>query len=501
MDTDKRLNITKSYPVFLLILMLTYIAAGKFSLAFTTMNEGMSIIWFPNGILLAVFLLRPVREWIWIVLAIIPAEILADIFSFTPLQSFQFALINLSETMLSAFLIQHLCSTHKSFNNIRFVLLFIVIALAINPSFGALFNELLYNSQIETQSNFIAFWRIHFFGDSLGILFLTPLILSWSEYPKNFLFTQHLYESIFTDAATIFLAISLFSIGFTPSILPTTPMIFVLITLWIVYRNGLRSGMTMGMIISMIAIYYTIHHQGPFSVFTPIQNTLYIQEFIAALMTSTLFFGVFLRQVNETNSLLLQSNNALESLAQNLESEVQKKTAELIKANEMLMQLAITDPLTHIYNRRYLEENAIREIAHSTRYESPLSLILFDIDFFKVINDTYGHQSGDNVLICITQSVKTRIRKDDIFARIGGEEFVILLPNSAVDQAVVLAEEVKESVASLVIPSQNGSVSCTISIGVSEFRPQFSSFSEFLNDADQKLYRAKESGRNTIIWE
>jgi len=500
MDTDKRLTIIKYYPVFLLILMVAYIAAGKISLAFTTINEGMSIIWFPNGILLAVFLLRPMREWLWIVLAIIAAEIVADISSFTPVQAFQFALINLGETMLSAFLMQRLCSTHKSFNNIRFVLLFIVIALAINPSFSAFFTELLYN-QIETQSDFIALWRIHFFGDSLGILFLTPLILSWFEYPKKFLFTQHLFESIFTDAATIVLAVSLFSIGFTPSVLPTTPMIFVLITLWIVYRNGLRSGMTMGMIVSMIAIYYTINHQGPFSVFTPVQNTLYIQEFIAALMTSTLFFGVLLRQVNETNSLLLQSNNALESLAQNLENEVGKKTAELQKANEMLMQLAITDPLTHIYNRRYLEENATREIAHATRYATPLSLILFDIDFFKVINDTYGHQSGDNVLICITQSVKTSIRKDDIFARIGGEEFVILLPISSVEQAVVLAEEVKESVASLVIPSKSGSVSCTISIGVSEFRPQFNSFSEFLNDADQKLYRAKESGRNTIIWD
>ncbi|MDD2785203.1 MAG: GGDEF domain-containing protein, partial [Sulfuricurvum sp.] len=215
----------------------------------------------------------------------------------------------------------------------------------------------------------------------------------------------------------------------------------------------------------------------------------------------TLFFGVLLRQVNETNDLLLQSNNALESLAQNLESEIQKKTAELQKANEMLMQLAITDPLTHIYNRRYLEENATREIAHAARYRTPLSLILFDIDFFKVINDTYGHQSGDNVLICITQSVKTRIRKDDIFARIGGEEFVLLLPSISVEQAVILAEEIKESIASLVIPSINGSVSCTVSLGVSEFQPQFKSFSEFLNDADQKLYRAKESGRNTVIWE
>jgi diguanylate cyclase (GGDEF)-like protein len=501
MDRKNILNIIKTYPIFLLSLIFSYIAVGKISLYLTTMDEGMSIIWFPNGILLAVFLLRPMREWIWIALAVVPAEILADISSFTPLNAFQFALINLSETMLSAFFMLRLCSAQRSFNNIRFVLLFIVISLAIIPSISAFVGAYIYHTQIETQSNFIAFWRIRFFSDSLGILFLTPLILSWFEYPKKFLFTQHIFESVLTDTLTILLAFSLFSIGFTPSILPTTPMIFVLVTLWIVYRNGLRSGMTMGMIISMIAIYYTIHHQGPFSIFTPVQNTLYIQEFIAAVMTSTLFFGVFLRQVNETNSLLLQSNNALESLAQNLESEVQKKTAELQKANDLLMQLSITDPLTHIYNRRYLEENAIREIAHSTRYGSPLSLILFDIDFFKVINDTYGHQSGDNVLICITQSVKTRIRKDDVFARIGGEEFVILLPNCSIEQAVVLAEEVKESIASLVIPSKNGSVSCTVSIGVSEFSIQFNSFAEFLNDADQKLYRAKESGRNTIIWD
>jgi integral membrane sensor domain MASE1 len=125
MDTRPNLNTIKSYPLFLLVLMLVYIAAGKISLLLTTMNEGMSIVWFPNGILLAVFLLRPMREWAWIALAIIPAEILADISNFTPLQAFEFVLVNLTETMLSAFFIQRLCSTYKSFNNIRFVLMFI----------------------------------------------------------------------------------------------------------------------------------------------------------------------------------------------------------------------------------------------------------------------------------------------------------------------------------------------------------------------------------------
>jgi diguanylate cyclase (GGDEF)-like protein len=259
--------------------------------------------------------------------------------------------------------------------------------------------------------------------------------------------------------------------------------------------------MMMVMIISMIAIHFTIQHQGPFSIFTPVQNTLYIQEFIAALMTSTLFFGVFLRQVNETNSLLLQSNSALESLAQSLESEVIRKIAELQEANDRLMDLATTNSLTHLYNRRYIEENAIREIAQSLRHQSPLSLIMFDIDLFKAINDTYGHQSGDNVLICISQSVKTRIRKDDIFARIGGEEFVILLPNTDIKQAVVLATDIKESIASLATPSKDGAISCTVSMGISEFSTQFDGFGEFLNDADIKLYRAKESGRNKIIWD
>lgn len=498
---DKMLNSVKHYPYLLPVIVLAYIIFGKISLYFTTMHEGMSIIWFQNGILLSVFLLRPKREWAWIALAIIPAEILADISNFTPLQAFQFALINLTETIISAFLMQRLCSAHKSFNNIRFVLLFIVIALAILPSFSALIGAYIYHTQIELQANFIAFWRIWFFGDSLGILFLTPLILSWFEQQKKFLFTQHLFESIFTDILTIALAFSLFSIGFTPSILPTTPMIFILLTLWIVYRNGMRSGMMMGMIVSMIAIYYTIHHQGPFSIFNPVQNTLYLQEFIAALMTSTLFFGVFLRQVNETNSLLLQSNTALESLAQNLENEVLRKTAELQKANDMLTNLATTDSLTHIYNRRYLEENALREIAQSLRHESPLSLILFDIDYFKIINDTYGHQSGDNVLISITQSVKTRIRKDDIFARIGGEEFVILLPNTDIEQAITLANDIKENIALLSIPSKIGLISFTVSIGISEFSTHFEGFGEFLNDADIKLYRAKESGRNKIIWD
>lgn len=463
------------------------------------MPEGIGIIWFPNGLLLSLFILRPMREWIWIVIAIIPAEIIADIQMFTVFQAFQFVVINLSETMFSAYLLHKLSPEKETFNNIRYVMLFIIFALAINPSISAFFGAMIYNTQISSQNNFIAFWRIWFFGDSLGILFLTPLIISWSEYPKKFLFTQHLFESILTDAISIYLAVELFSIQFTPSVLPTTPMIFILITLWVVYRNGMRSGIMIGFIISMIAIYFTIHHQGPFTIFDPVQNTIYIQEFIAAMITSTLFFGVFLRQVNETNSLLLQSNTALESLAQNLENEVMQKTAQLREANEKLTELATTDPLTHIHNRRFLEDNANLSIAHAMRYNIPLSLIMFDIDFFKSINDTYGHQCGDNVLISITKSVKTRLRKEDVFARIGGEEFVIMIPQP-LEQAIILATELKEVIAALTIPTESQPISCTVSMGISTFSTHLNKLETLLHDADIKLYQAKEEGRNRIVW-
>lgn len=151
--------------------------------------------------------------------------------------------------------------------------------------------------------------------------------------------------------------------------------------------------MNLAMVVICIVVYFTIHHQGPFSIFSATLNTLYLQEFIATLVVLILFFGVLLKEIKEKNILLLKSNFKLKKLSKELENRVNEKTKSLEDANEQLKLLATTDFLTEIYNRRYFENSIKNEIEKAQRYGSNLSFIMFDIDFFKKINDTYGHKA------------------------------------------------------------------------------------------------------------
>lgn len=160
-----------------------------------------------------------------------------------------------------------------------------------------------------------------------------------------------------------------------------------------------------------------------------------------------------------------------------------------------LKELAERDPLTNILNRRKLYDLLDTEVQRALRYRKHLSLILFDIDDFKRVNDTFGHAEGDMVLITIASIVQGAIRKSDIFARFGGEEFIILAPETALDGAYELADKVRKAVESYLFP-RIGRV--TVSIGVAGYHGNDSTDS-FIKRADDALYRAKGSGKNRIV--
>lgn len=161
---------------------------------------------------------------------------------------------------------------------------------------------------------------------------------------------------------------------------------------------------------------------------------------------------------------------------------------------EEVTRLSITDPLTGVFNRGKLNEELKREVSRSLRYNSPLSLIMFDIDHFKSVNDTYGHDIGDIVLKEFTTRIYDDSRVTDIFGRWGGEEFLLILPETKLDGAIDQAERCRRSVEAEVFPTV-GTVTC--SIGVSYISPEDDVLS-FTKRADLGLYQAKESGRNCV---
>lgn len=163
-----------------------------------------------------------------------------------------------------------------------------------------------------------------------------------------------------------------------------------------------------------------------------------------------------------------------------------------------LQRQAKTDPLTGVYNRRYLFEVGEREVARSQRLNLPLSVILFDLDHFKRINDTYGHLVGDRVLVHVARGVQRLLRSSDILARYGGEEFAILLPGLPLDRALTVAARIHAWMRSTPCKTDKHQVRVTGSFGVATLLPSMQTFSALLEVADDLLYRAKEHGRDRI---
>ena len=165
---------------------------------------------------------------------------------------------------------------------------------------------------------------------------------------------------------------------------------------------------------------------------------------------------------------------------------------------EEIYRLTTIDGLTQIYNKRYFLETLEREISRAHRYRRELSLIMFDIDHFKKINDTYGHLAGDHVLKQLASVIKARIRREDIMSRYGGEEFAIILPEIDNYNAVQFAEKIRGIVEKAAFRFEDTDIPVTISIGCASMTTELQEPHEFVRVADGHLYTAKSQGRNRV---
>lgn len=169
-----------------------------------------------------------------------------------------------------------------------------------------------------------------------------------------------------------------------------------------------------------------------------------------------------------------------------------------IELRGRLHEDSIRDPLTKLYNRRFMNESLHRELLRARRADSPLSLIILDLDRFKSINDEYGHDVGDDVLVTVAQSLSRAVREEDYMYRYGGEEFVIVLPGANLDIARERAQEACRKVRALRIDTEKGTLQITISAGVATFPEHGNTQEELIVQADKALYLAKQSGRDRI---
>jgi diguanylate cyclase (GGDEF)-like protein/PAS domain S-box-containing protein len=211
-----------------------------------------------------------------------------------------------------------------------------------------------------------------------------------------------------------------------------------------------------------------------------------------------------MRDKNQEITILAISRDISERKQAELELRYAKETLESVnhelnKAFLREQQLAHTDGLTGLKNRTHFFDLAAQEFGVAARYQQPLTVIMFDIDHFKQVNDTYGHQMGDVMLKAISQIASEQMRETDILARYGGEEFVALFPQSDAQQTVVVAERIRQAIGAYVQKSGADSVSVTVSLGIAEILSQGDSLDYLVQRADQALYVAKATGRNKVV--
>jgi diguanylate cyclase (GGDEF)-like protein len=219
-------------------------------------------------------------------------------------------------------------------------------------------------------------------------------------------------------------------------------------------------------------------------------------------------FGPDERQLLNEIFHVMQVADESDARFQELEQRMlllQRENLDLVVRNRSLSETTTRDTLTGLYNRSYLVEKLDSEISRALRHNSPMAVLLLDIDHFKRVNDSYGHSAGDQVLQCVGKVLKESCRVYDVPGRYGGEEFCVVLPETRIGNTTIVAERIRERLAATSIPVSEGSVIVTASIGIAgvESGPAEGVLSPgaLLERADRALYSAKHRGRNRVeLW-
>lgn len=200
-------------------------------------------------------------------------------------------------------------------------------------------------------------------------------------------------------------------------------------------------------------------------------------------------------------SVLDEIQKNIEEIILNFDIPEGNKLDVIKKINFMYSQtryMSVTDSLTGLYNRRHFEDNLEREFLRATRYKSELSFAIIDVDYFKKVNDTYGHSCGDYVLKEVAYLILQTFRKTDMVFRYGGEEFAVIITETPLEKAVIPLERLRKAISEHQFKYNGLNISITVSIGVSEVTKNTESVHQLFENADKALYKAKENGRNQI---
>lgn len=237
----------------------------------------------------------------------------------------------------------------------------------------------------------------------------------------------------------------------------------------------------------------------------PVRNRWYAMTALTVLFVAGYlgYAGVFWNSHSGPSDLIVPGVFFLGACFVWLAATLSLQTAMDVMRISLLERETATDPLTGVFNRRYLDRRLSEEVASARRYGLPLSILLLDIDHFKQINDRRGHQAGDHVLATLGKLVAGELRESDILARYGGEEFLVIAPHTPLPGATEVAERLRKRIESHEFspPDGPGGIGVTASIGVASLGEGVDDGERLVRAADENLYRAKQQGRNRVVAE
>jgi two-component system, cell cycle response regulator len=203
---------------------------------------------------------------------------------------------------------------------------------------------------------------------------------------------------------------------------------------------------------------------------------------------------------NLTIAKIQRENQSLRHKLEHALDQLQEKNQQLEESLVLMQQMAATDPLTSLYNRRHFGRVLEQMFAESQRYQNDMACVMIDLDDYKRLNDKYGHQVGDQLLVLAGKVISANMRRMDVAARYGGDEFVVLLPRASSGDAEMVAERIREEFAVAAAAALNQAKGITMSVGIASLATsKLISADQLVAKADQALYRAKESGRNCVM--
>jgi diguanylate cyclase (GGDEF)-like protein len=477
-----------SLLVQLVLLPVLFFVGAKLSLALALMPGSIVMLWLPNGVLLAALLHFHMRRYGLFAVAILLAEIAADYPTYTFLEAMLFGAINLTEATLAYFLLMRwrFNSTFAGpIDLVKFLGAGPVISACVAATAAGATHIYFRNADI----TYLQFARVWWFSDGMGLLIVTPLVLSlWpTAAVRDSGSTLRWYDAIAVVLTLAAIGAFLMVENGELAGIRIRPVQLLPFVLYAAARLTPRATTLVLVAVSAAILYVTKNGQQPFGEL-PVQETvLQVQQIIFIMTISSLGLATLLAQ--------LRANT------REIEARVRERTLALHAANEQLQKLAVTDPLTGIANRRALFDTLRHEMERHRRHGHPLAVILFDIDRFKDVNDTYGHAIGDAALKHVAHISQQMIRSTDALARYGGEEFVLIAVETNRTQALQLAERVRDALRNSHVPVDHLGLRVTASFGVAMLRADDTDPEQLLRRADAALYAAKSAGRDRVVGE